>query len=176
MVEGLVEFCTYSELQVDLNLILQGWKFAAAVQIFCILKERRELRSAFDFLTVAKGFKQSKLTSSSTSAFWCFRIPEISWIVTNWSIMSSHAIPKSVERFWIIFFLEDISFLEHSKEEKLFFIIIAFWVLKGSVHFEAKFKAGNSQIITTLRALNHNKKDNRAVVNYTLLCCLGLEL
>lgn len=74
------------------------------------------------------------------------------------------------------FFLEDISFLEHSKEEKLFFIIIAFWVLKGSVHFEAKFKAGNSQIITTLRALNHNKKDNRAVVNYTLLCCLGLEL
>ena len=69
MVEGLVEFCTYSELQVDLNLILQGWKFAAAVQKFCILKERRELRSAFDFLTVAKGFKQSKLTSSSTSAF-----------------------------------------------------------------------------------------------------------
>ena len=69
MVEGLVEFCTYSELQVDLNLILQGWKFAGAVQIFCILKERRELRSAFDFLTVAKGFKQSKLTSSSTSAF-----------------------------------------------------------------------------------------------------------
>ena len=38
MVEGLVEFCTYSELQVDLNLILQGWKFAAAVQIFaCVL-------------------------------------------------------------------------------------------------------------------------------------------
>ena len=83
--------------------------------------------------------------------------------------MSSHAIPKSVERFWIQLF-------RAFKRRETFFIIIAFWVLKGSVHFEAKFKAGNSQIITTLRALNHNKKDNRAVVNYTLLCCLGLEL
>ena len=41
MVEGLVEFCTYSELQVDLNLILQGWKFAAAVQIFLYFKRAK---------------------------------------------------------------------------------------------------------------------------------------
>ena len=90
--------------------------------------------------------------------------------------MSSHAIPKSVERFWILFFFGRYQLFRAFKRRETFFIIIAFWVLKGSVHFEAKFKAGNSQIITTLRALNHNKKDNRAVVNYTLLCCLGLEL
>ena len=80
------------------------------------------------------------------------RIPEISWIVTNWSI-KSHAIPKSVERFWIL--------KKHSKVEKLFH---NHWVhFKGSVHFEAKFKAGNSQIITALRELwiTISQRDNR---------------
>ena len=85
------------------------------------------------------------------------KIPEISSIVTNWSIMSSHAIPKSVERFWI-------RFLKAFKSRETFFIIIAFWVhFKGSVHFEAKFKAGNSQIITALRELwiTISQRDNR---------------
>ena len=46
-----VEFCTYSELQVESHSARMEIRFAAD-----FLRFKRAARSAFDFLTVAKGF------------------------------------------------------------------------------------------------------------------------